>query len=73
MSSNGVPLSQLPPKVAVKPSEAAAMLSVSLRSFERHVAHDLRAVRRGSLVLYLVRDIEAWAEAHAERVLESAA
>jgi len=57
------------PRVALTRSEAAAALGMSLPSFERHVQPELRIVRRGSLRLVPVSELERWAEDAAERTV----
>jgi len=57
-------------RVALTPVEAAAALGVSRDFFDEHVKAELRLIRRGRLVLVPVRELERWAEASAERVLE---
>jgi hypothetical protein len=56
-------------RLALQRGRAAAALDMSIDSFDRHVAPDLRVVRRGKLQLYLVADLEAWAEDNAEHTL----
>jgi hypothetical protein len=58
------------PKLAVTKSEAASMLSMSVDSFERYVQSDLKAIRRGRLVLFEVDELRRWCRDHAERVVE---
>ncbi len=53
--------------VAVAKPDAAAMLGVSIDSFERHVMPDVACVRRGRLRLFPIVELERWAEANAER------
>ena len=55
--------------VALTKPEAAAALSMSVDSLERHVLHDLRVIRRGRLVLVPVTELERWADDNAERTL----
>ena len=45
---------------------------MSLDSFERYVAPELRVVRRRSMRLYPVADLERWLEENAHRTLEAA-
>lgn len=59
------------PPVALALPEAAAALSMSPSSFERNVKHEVRLIRRGSLVLVPVRELERWADENAERTLEA--
>ena len=61
------------PRLALTRAEAAASLGMSVDSFERHVQPDLRVIRRGSIRLVSVRELERWLEANAERVLEGLA
>jgi hypothetical protein len=56
-------------RLALQRGRAAAALDMSIESFVRHVAPDLRVVRRGKLRLYLVADLEAWLERNAELTL----
>jgi hypothetical protein len=55
--------------ITVGPDGAAAMLGVSRDHLERHIAHELRWIRKGRRKLVLVKDLQAWAEANAERAL----
>lgn len=57
------------PRVTLTRAEAAVSLGMSLDSFERHVQPELRMVRRGSLRLVPVGELERWAEEAAERVV----
>jgi hypothetical protein len=52
--------------VAVKREQAAAMLGLSLDSFERYVQPELKLIRRGSLRLCPVAELERWASENAE-------
>jgi hypothetical protein len=49
------------PRLLLTKREAAQALGMSVRHFERHVQRALRCVHSGSLTLYLVRDLELWA------------
>jgi hypothetical protein len=42
---------------------------MSRDSFDRHVAHELRLIRRGRLVLIPVAELERWADREASRTL----
>jgi hypothetical protein len=53
-------------RLAVSRAEAAARLGMSLSSFERYVIPEIKVVRRGSLVLVPVRELERWVELNAE-------
>lgn len=59
-----------PLRLALTKREAAEALGCSIDSLERHVMHELRIVRRGSLRLIPIREIEAFLERNAERVLD---
>lgn len=60
-------------RLALTRAEAADSLGMSLDSFERHVQGELRLVRRGSLRLVPVRELERWLAANAEHVFKGAA
>lgn len=57
--------------VCVTKTEAARMLSMSLTSFEKYALPDLKVVRRGNLVLVPVRELDRWAERHADYTLSA--
>jgi excisionase family DNA binding protein len=57
--------------LALTPREAAASLGVSRDFFDEHVKPELRVVRRGSLVLVPVRELERWLDRSAALTLES--
>jgi hypothetical protein len=57
------------PCLAVQHKDAPDVLGMGKTSFEKYVAPDIRCVRRGSLRLYMVRDLERWLDQNAERVL----
>lgn len=57
------------PRVALTRAEAAAALGMSLDSFERHCQPELRLIRRGSIVLVPVGELERWVTEVAERTL----
>ena len=61
-----------PPRLAVTRAEAAAALGMSINSFERHVQPELRVIRRGSLRLFPVRELERWLEANADLAVDLA-
>jgi excisionase family DNA binding protein len=65
--TSGTPKPREP--IAVGVEDAAAMLGVSRDHLERHIAHELPWIRRGRRKLVRVKDLEAWAEANAERAL----
>lgn len=49
--------------------EAASALGMSADFFERHVSSELKVIRRGSLRLYSVSELRAWAERSAAKPL----
>jgi len=57
------------PPVAVTKTEAAAMLAMSVTSFDRHVFADIRVIRRGNLVLIPVKELHHWADENADYTL----
>jgi hypothetical protein len=57
------------PRVALTREEAAAALSMSLDSFERHVQPELRLIRRGKLRLVPVSELQRWADDAAQRTI----
>jgi len=61
------------PRLALSVSEAAEALGVSTDFFAEHVAPELRVVRRGRRKLIAVRELEAWLDRNAARVLEEIA
>jgi hypothetical protein len=58
------------PTIALGPNEAAAALGLSLDSFRRYVAPEVRVIRRGSLRLFAVAELERWARENGERLLD---
>jgi hypothetical protein len=58
------------PRLALRRDEVAAAVGVSVDHFDSHVRHELRAVRRGRVVVYSVRELERWLERNAATVLE---
>jgi hypothetical protein len=59
--------------IALPKPAAAAALGISVDSFDRYVMADVRCIRRGSLRLYPVTELQRWADENAERLLEDAA
>lgn len=57
-----------PAPILVSREQAAEMLAMSLRGFNRHVAPHLRVVRVGQRKLYPVAELERWATANARAV-----
>jgi hypothetical protein len=58
------------PRLAFRVGEAARVLGVSEDHFSRHIAPELRWVRRGAVKLVPLRELERWLETSASRVLE---
>lgn len=54
-----------PPRLGLTVSEAARAVGISESSFKRHVQPELRIVRRGSLRIIPVPEIERWLEGNA--------
>jgi hypothetical protein len=54
-----------PPRLGLTVEEAAKAVGVSESSFKRHVQPELRIVRRGSLRIIPVPEIERWLEGNA--------
>jgi excisionase family DNA binding protein len=52
-------------RLALTRREAAEAIGVSVDSFERHVQPELRLVRRGSLRLVPIAELERWIEHNA--------
>jgi AraC-like DNA-binding protein len=57
-----VPERPTPPRLGLTVEEAAKAVGMSESSFKRHVQPELRIVRRGSLRIIPVREIEKWLE-----------
>jgi hypothetical protein len=58
------------PRFALTRDEAAASLGVSLSWFSEHVQPELRLVRRGSVRMVPVHELERWVDREASRVVE---
>jgi hypothetical protein len=56
------------PRLALNRREAAEALGMSLDSFERHVQPELRLIRRGTLRLVPVKELDRWLDDNAEGV-----
>lgn len=54
-----------PPRLGLTVEEAAKAVGMSESSFKRHVQPELRIVRRGSLRIIPVPEIERWLESNA--------
>lgn len=61
------PIRRRVPRVLLSKQEAAEAMGMSLRTFERHVQPDVEIVYSGSLRLFPLRGLEAWAQEHAVR------
>lgn len=55
--------------IALPREEAAAAVGMSAKTFDRIARPDLRAIRQGGLMVWLVSDLERWADENAEKVL----
>jgi hypothetical protein len=60
------------PRMLLTRREAAAVLGMSLRHFQRHVQPFVPCVYSGQLRLYRPRDLEQWAEDEAYRAHRAA-
>jgi len=60
-----VPDRPSPPRLGLTVEEAAKAVGMSESSFKRHVQPELRIVRRGSLRIIPVPEIEKWLEGNA--------
>lgn len=58
------------PRLALTAMEAPAALGVSDDHFRRHIAPELRWVRRGSKKLVAVRELEAWLDRESKHTLD---
>lgn len=54
------------PRLALTREEAAASLGMSLSAFQTHVQPDLRLIRRGSLRLIPVAELQRWVDRNQE-------
>lgn len=57
------------PLIALTREQAAAALSMSVDSFERHVQPSIRMIRRGRMCRVPVAELERWANDEAGRTL----
>ena len=57
------------PRLALRKTEAAQALGMSVDFFEDHVLHELRIVRRGRLILVPIRELERWLGENQHRTL----
>jgi hypothetical protein len=60
-----VPNRPSPPRLSLTVEEAAEAVGMSESSFKRHVQPELRIVRRGSLRIIPIPEIEKWLESNA--------
>jgi hypothetical protein len=58
-------------RLALRRTEAAKALGVSAEFFAEHVAHELKWIRRGRVVLVDVREVERWLAENERRWSES--
>jgi hypothetical protein len=58
------------PRVSFTRQEAAQSLGVSLSFFAEHVQPQLKIVRRGSVRLVPLRELDRWVEREAQAVIE---
>lgn len=59
--------------VCVTKAEAAVMLGMKLTSFDKYVMPNIKVIRRGTLVLVPVRELERWAAENADYTLSVSA
>ena len=60
-------LAVAPPPLLVTREQAAEMLAMSLRHWQRHVQGQIPLVRSGALRLVPVAELESWIAAHRDR------
>jgi hypothetical protein len=68
---NPEPIESTVPRLALRTMEAATALGVSPEFFAKHVVPEVRCVRRGSLRLFPIVELQRWLEDQARRPLES--
>jgi excisionase family DNA binding protein len=56
-----------PQRLGLSLDEAAATLGVSRDTFDRHIRHELRIVRRGRCLIVPVSELERWLDREAAR------
>lgn len=61
------------PRLLLTRAQAAEALGMSVNSLERHVQPHVRCVRKGSLRLFPVRELERWVEENSMRVFDEVA
>jgi excisionase family DNA binding protein len=57
-------------RLALTRREAAEALGISVNSFERYVQPEVKVVRRGSLRLIPISDLERWLEENASSIVD---
>lgn len=58
------------PRLSVQLKEAPAVLGIKATSFDEHVKHEVPCVRRGSMRLYAIKDLERWLDQNKELALK---
>jgi hypothetical protein len=48
------------PRLSVQLKDAPAVLGIKSSSFDEHVKHEVPCVRRGSMRIYAIKDLERW-------------
>ena len=56
--------------IALRREQAAAVLGLSVDAFDEHVRSEVKAIRKGRLVLFPVEELQRWARQHAATALE---
>jgi hypothetical protein len=56
--------------IALRREQAAAVLGLSVDAFDEHVRAEVKAIRKGRLVLFPVEELQRWAQRNAATVLE---
>jgi len=59
--------------IALRREQAAAVLGLSVDAFDEHVRCEVRAIRKGRLVLFPVEELQRWARQSAATALEGEA
>jgi hypothetical protein len=58
------------PRLSVQLKDAPAVLGIKSSSFDEHVKHEVPCVRRGSMRLYAIKDLERWLDQNKELALK---
>lgn len=69
-SAGRVQPASLIPRLALTPNEAAAAVGIGRTTFYEQVMPELRVIRLGRKRLIPMRELEAWAERCAARILD---